>query len=177
MRCTFLYLLFLLLGGCGGFEHPSSGSLASKSSLLPRQYAAKVEKIAHQLPERFGFNTAFSPLPPLAPLPEPEIEWIEFAEVSPEFPGGTTALNNYLVKNLKYPTMALEMGIQGKVYVEFSVMQDGTIDDIIILRGVDQSLDREAIRVLKNMPKWTPAESQGRRVKRTMVLPIRFVID
>jgi len=174
MKYHFLVLLALVVA-CDS-SAPPSGSHASKSELLPNEYTAKAEKIAHQLPERFSFEIP-PPPPPFCVYPEPEIEVIDFPEISPAFPGGSNELNSYLVKNLKYPAMALEMGIQGKVYVEFSVMQDGSIDDIKILRGIDQSLDKEAIRVLKNMPKWMPAESEGRRVKRTVVLPIRFEID
>lgn len=168
----FLPFLVFLLSACGAPEHPS-GSLATKGQLLPKKYVPTPgKKIAHVFPDRIKFE-----IPPPCPGPEPEPEVFVYVETPPEFPGGQTELNKYLKQNTMYPQMALEMGIQGKVYVEFTVVQDGSISDVKVLRSIDQSLDREAIRVLRAMPKWRPAESQGRHVKRTMVLPIIFRID
>ncbi len=98
-------------------------------------------------------------------------------EDDPEFPGGQAALMQYLQGNLKYPTMAREAGIQGTVFVTFVVERDGSITDVRILRGVGGGLDEEAIRVVQNMPNWTPGRQRGQAVRVQFNLPIRFVLN
>lgn len=98
-------------------------------------------------------------------------------EDDPEFPGGQTALMQYLQSNLKYPTMAREAGIQGTVFVTFVVERDGSITDVRILRGVGGGLDEEAIRVVQNMPRWTAGRQRGQAVRVQFNLPIRFVLN
>jgi len=95
-------------------------------------------------------------------------------EVKPEFPGGQKALMEFLNKNMKYPTIAAETGIQGTVYVQFVVNRDGKIVDVVVMRGVHESLDREAIRVVQLMPPWTPGKQQGKTVRSRFTLPVRF---
>lgn len=82
-----------------------------------------------------------------------------YAGPTPEFPGGQKALDEYLTTNLKYPAAAQDNGIEGVVEVAFTVKADGTIGAIKIVRMVDPDLEQEAIRLVKNMPKWTPADS------------------
>jgi periplasmic protein TonB len=93
-----------------------------------------------------------------------------------EFPGGDEKLNEYLKANLKYPKPCFENGIQGKVYVKFTVMKDGTIKDITLLKKVHPMLDKEAIRIVENMPKWTPKTLKGQPVDSYFILPLGFYI-
>lgn len=81
------------------------------------------------------------------------------------FPGGDAALMSYLANNIHYPTVAAENGVQGRVVVGSAVERDGSITDVRILRGVDPSLDREAMRVVKSMPRWTPGKQNGSAVR------------
>lgn len=107
---------------------------------------------------------------------EPQIFTI--VEENPEFPGGEKALFEYLGKNTKFPAIAKDAGIQGIVYVQFVVMEDGKInpDMVDILRGVHPALDQEAIRVVKNMPAWSPGKQRGKPVRVYYKLPFRFTL-
>lgn len=98
-------------------------------------------------------------------------ELVIWAEVMPEFKGN---INEYLSKAINYPQIALEYAIQGKVYCEFVVNTDGSITDVRVVRGVDRSLDNEAMRVIKNMPKWKPGSMNGRMVRVRYTLPVVF---
>ena len=116
---------------------------------------------------------------PIAPPEEEEEEQVIHIRVEkmPEFPGGQEALNRYLVRNIKYPLLAQENGIQGRVVCQFVVNSDGSIVDISVVRGVEESLDKEAIRVIKSMPKWTPGRQGGKSVRVKYTLPIRFKLE
>ena len=116
---------------------------------------------------------------PIAPPEEEEEEQVIHIRVEkmPEFPGGQEALNRYLVRNIKYPLLAQENGIQGRVVCQFVVNSDGSIVDIAVVRGVEESLDKEAIRVIKSMPKWTPGRQGGKSVRVKYTLPIRFQLQ
>lgn len=92
----------------------------------------------------------------------------------PEFPGGTDALMSFLAKSVDYPMIAQENGIQGRVSCCFIINADGTIRDIEVIRGVDPSLDTEAVRVLKTMPKWTPGQQRGKNVAVRYTVPVSF---
>ncbi len=98
-------------------------------------------------------------------------------EAMPEFPGGEAALYDYLAANLKYPEMAKETGITGKVFVTFVVEKDGSITDVKILRGIGGGCDEEAIRVVKGMPKWTPGHQRSIPVRVQFNLPIKFTLQ
>lgn len=95
-------------------------------------------------------------------------------EVMPEFPGGTDALLEFLAKNVKYPVIAQQNGIQGRVTTSFIVEKDGSIQDIEVIRGVDPSLDLEAVRVISTMPKWTPGMQKGKPVRVKYTIPVTF---
>ncbi len=95
-------------------------------------------------------------------------------ENKPEFPGGDQALMKYIAENIKYPVIAQENGIQGRVICQFVVNKDGSIVDIDVVRSVDPSLDKEAIRVIKSMPKWKPGKQRGKAVRVKFTLPIVF---
>lgn len=95
-------------------------------------------------------------------------------EQMPMYPGGEGALLGYLRDNIHYPTVAAENGVQGRVVVGFVVERDGSITDVKILRGVDPSLDREAMRVVKSMPRWNPGKQNGSAVRVKYQVPVSF---
>lgn len=95
-------------------------------------------------------------------------------ESMPSFPGGQVALFQFLSKTIKYPVSAEEKKIQGRVIVGFYVEADGTITDVEVKKSVDPSLDAEAVRVVKSMPKWNPGKKNGKPVKIEYTLPVTF---
>jgi TonB family protein len=99
-----------------------------------------------------------------------------FVEVenTPEFPGGNDALMNFIASNVKYPQVAKENGITGKVFVQFVVSKDGSVKNVTIARGVDKLLDEEALRVIKSLPNWTPGKNRGVAVNVQFTIPINF---
>lgn len=107
----------------------------------------------------------------------PEENIFEFVEVLPEFPGGDEARMKFLRENLVYPTVAKNAGLQGKVVVEFVVEPDGSLSNIRIKRGKAPSLDEEALRVVKMMPKWTPGKQRNKAVRCRFSLPIIFQLS
>ena len=108
---------------------------------------------------------------------EEEAEVFFIVEEMPEFPGGELALRKFIAQSIKYPVIAQENGIQGKVYVNFVVDKDGSVTAAKIARGVDQSLDKEALRVVNNLPKWKPGKQRGKAVKVSYTVPINFVLQ
>ena len=99
----------------------------------------------------------------------------EIVEQMPEFPnGGMAGLMSFISKNLKYPTICQESGVQGKVIVFFVVEKDGSTTDFRIVRSVDKYLDKEALRVLSSMPKWIPGKQKGVPVRVKYTVPINF---
>ncbi len=98
-------------------------------------------------------------------------------EEMPEFPGGEEALRKFIATSVKYPVIAQENGIQGRVYVSFVVNTKGQVTDVKIARGVDPNLDKEAIRVVNSMPAWKPGKQRGKAVKVSYTVPINFVLQ
>ena len=98
-------------------------------------------------------------------------------EEMPEFPGGEIALRTYIAKAIVYPTVAQENGIQGKVFVTFVVNKDGSVSNAKIARGVDASLDAEALRVVSTLPKWKPGKQRGVPVRVSYTVPISFKLQ
>ena len=111
-----------------------------------------------------------------APVEEEEEEVVfVVVETMPEFPGGQQALFKYLSENVKYPVIAQENGIQGRVICQFVVNKDGSIVDVEVVRsGGDASLDKEAVRVIKSMPKWKPGKQRGKAVRVKYTVPVNF---
>lgn len=95
-------------------------------------------------------------------------------EQMPTFPGGETEMQRFIAANLKYPVVAQESGIQGRVTIRFVVTKDGNISDVTVVRGIDSSCDKEAVAVVKKMPKWIPGKQNGRAVPVYFTLPIVF---
>ena len=118
-------------------------------------------------------NVTYEPV-----VTEPEVvdegPIVSFAEKAPLFPGGQKAMMEYLMKNIKYPAICQEMGIQGRVVVGFVVNKDGSIQDVTVLSSVNEKLDAEAVRVVELMPTWTPGQMQGHAVRSKFNLPVTF---
>ena len=106
---------------------------------------------------------------------EPQVFFI--VEDMPEVPGGELALRKYIAENVRYPEMAKENDIQGTVYVRFVVDTDGSVKNVEVIRGVDQLLDKEAIRVVQSLPKWKPGKQRGKAVKVSHSVPIKFQLQ
>lgn len=101
----------------------------------------------------------------------------QVVEQQPSFPGGDAALMSWLKQNLKYPLMAAEMSIQGRVIAQFVVEKDGSITDVKVAKSVDPSLDKEAVRVIKSMPHWIAGRQNGSPVRVRYTLPVTFKLQ
>ena len=98
-------------------------------------------------------------------------------EEMPEFPGGQAAMMSFIAKSIKYPVVAQKNGIQGRVTCSFVVNQDGSIIDAEVVRGIDPSLDKEALRVINTMPKWKLGKQRGKPVRVKFTIPINFRLN
>ena len=119
-------------------------------------------------------RVADEPVKPAEEKPEVENKVFEVVEQMPSFPGGPAALMKYLSENIKYPVVAQENGVQGRVVVSFVVERDGSITDVKVARSVDPSLDREAMRVVRSMPHWIPGKQNGSAVRVKYNVPVSF---
>ena len=108
------------------------------------------------------------------PPKEEETKVFDVVEVMPSFPGGQSALFEWLSKNIKYPVVAEENGVQGRVIVTFVVERNGSITDVQVVKSVDPSLDKEAVRVVKAMPHWIPGKQNGSAVRVKFTVPVTF---
>ncbi|MFM1744203.1 MAG: hypothetical protein RLZZ630_140 [Bacteroidota bacterium] len=116
-------------------------------------------------------------LPPEEPVVDPDAGKVfTYVEEQPTFPGGESAMYEYLQKNIKYPPLARENGITGRVYLTFVVGPDGNIRDVKVLRGIGAGCDEEALRVVKNMPPWKAGKQNGRAVNVQFNMPINFTL-
>lgn len=104
-----------------------------------------------------------------------ELQIFVFVEDQPRFPGGDEGLHRYL-SQIKYPKMAAEAGRQGIVYITFVVEKDGSVTNVALKRGIGMGCDKESLRMVKNMPKWSPGKQRDRPVRVEMNVPIRFVL-
>lgn len=111
---------------------------------------------------------------PEPPKQEEENKVFDVVEQMPSFPGGNSALMEYLGKNVKYPVVAQENGVQGRVVVSFVVERDGSVTDVKVAKSVDPSLDREAARVVGSMPRWIPGKQNGSAVRVKYNVPVAF---
>lgn len=111
------------------------------------------------------------------PVEEEKIYNIATVEQQPEFPGGQDAMYKWLSDHINYPPAAAEEGVQGKVIVEFVVSKSGKVENVRVLRGRHQALDKEALRVVKAMPNWNPGRNNGQPVKVTYTLPVSFKLQ
>ena len=114
---------------------------------------------------------------PEPPKHEEENKVFDVVEQMPSFPGGQAALMQYLAKNIKYPVVAEENGIQGRVIVTFVVGKTGAISNVQVAKGVDPSLDKEAVRVVSSMPNWIPGKQNGQSVNVKYTVPVMFKLQ
>ena len=101
----------------------------------------------------------------------------DVVEVMPQFPGGQIAMLKYIMENMKYPEQAMKEGIQGRVAVRFIVEKDGSISDVKPILSVHPLLNKEAVRVVESMPKWTPGKHNGKPVRVRFNLPVMFKLN
>ena len=101
----------------------------------------------------------------------------DVVEVMPQFPGGQIAMLKYIMENIKYPEQAMKEGIQGRVTVRFIVEKDGSISDVKPILSVHPLLNKEAVRVVKSMPKWSPGKQNGKPVRVRFNVPVMFKLN
>lgn len=106
-----------------------------------------------------------------------EQEIFQIVEEMPAYPGGDQKMMEYIAKNIKYPQIARESGIQGRVFVGFVVEPDGSVSNVKIMRGIGGGCDEEAMRVVKSMPKWKPGKQRGKPVRVSYTLPVNFKLQ
>ena len=106
-----------------------------------------------------------------------EQEIFQIVEEMPAFPGGEAKLMEYVGKNIKYPQIARETGIQGRVFIGFVVEPDGSVSNVKLLRGIGGGCDEEAMRVVKSMPKWKPGKQRGKAVRVSYQIPVFFKLQ
>jgi protein TonB len=114
---------------------------------------------------------------PVEPPKPKEEEIFTAVEQQAEFPGGMGAFAKFLQKNLKYPAAAQRANVSGKVYIQFVVNTDGSIQNVETLKSVGFGCDEEATRVIKSVPKWTPGKQSGRAVRSRFTIPINFQLS
>lgn len=131
-------------------------------------------------PEPRPYPDPEPPVPDPGPMPiAPKKQIYDFVEEMPEFPGGTEAYKKFLVNNIQYPTLAREMGIEGKCYLRFVVTETGKITDVVVVRGIPdgEMCDMEARRVLRMMPDWKPGKNRGKAVSCYVTMPVAFKLS
>lgn len=144
----------------------------------PVQEDIEIEENTDEVPE--AQVTTPPPPVPIGKEDKKEVvkeEIIEFPDVEATFPGGAAEMMKWIQANIEYPPMAIENEDQGKVYLSFVVGSDGKISDINVERGVTPELDKEAKRMLRNMPNWVPGEAKGKKATTRCRLPIVFTLQ
>lgn len=105
---------------------------------------------------------------------EEEEEIFQVVESDPQFPGGAEAMYRYVSQNMRYPQLARENGISGRVYVTFVVEKDGSLSGVRVLRDIGGGCGHEAVRIVKSMPRWIPGKQRGKNVRVQYNLPVNF---
>ena len=146
-----------------------------KQHIIPQVELMGEVSILPEPPPAIAGGITYEPLPEIEVVTNPE-EVLSYAEVMPEFPGGMPEMVKYLLENMIYPEEMKENGIEGRIFVQFVVTKTGSVEDITIARGID-GLNREAIRLVKQMPNWSPGKNNGKEVNVKMVIPIRFSLQ
>ena len=130
--------------------------------------------------ERDKFQTAVTDVVVEKPVEKPKetvVQVFRSVEQMPQFPGGEAALMKYLQSHINYPPMAVENGVQGRVVVQFVVDKTGKVGEVVVVRNVDKDLDKEAVRVCKSLPKFTPGRQNGQAVAVWYTLPVTFKLQ
>ena len=146
-----------------------------KQHIIPQVELMGEVSILPEPPPAIAGGITYEPLPEIEVVTNPE-EVLSYAEVMPEFPGGMPEMLKYLLENMIYPEEMKENGIEGRIFVQFVVTKTGSVEDVTIARGID-GLNREAIRLVKQMPNWSPGKNNGKEVNVKMVIPIRFSLQ
>jgi TonB family protein len=146
-----------------------------KQHIIPPVELMGEVSILPEPPPAIAGGITYEPLPEIEVVTNPE-EVLSYAEVMPEFPGGMPEMVKFLKENMNYPEEMKENGIQGRIFVQFVVTKTGSIQDVTIARGID-GLNREAIRLVKQMPNWKPGTNYGKQVNVKMVVPILFSLQ
>lgn len=156
-----------------------------EDGLMPEVFGVEIRTIVEKIKKERGFGSE-SEQEKYEGIPFKEIEVIgkneapdegkvfDVVEQMPQFPGGKEKLNEYLSTHLQYPAEAKEKGIQGRVTMTFIVNRDGSISDAEVARGVDTSLDNEALRIINSMPRWIPGQQGGKNVRTRYMLTLPF---
>ncbi len=144
------------------------------SGCIPRRNIRSSKSSSNKPKEMTGSNvTAEKKKNPKTEIDEEQVFFV--VEEMPKFQGkSSNAFRTYIHRNLKYPLIAKENGVSGRVFVQFDINKKGEVTRVAVVRGVDPSLDREAIRVVKSSPKWTPGKQRGKPVKVRFTFPIAF---
>lgn len=163
----------------GEKERQSDGKKKTIRFIEPPQVVSDPSDPSYSLREPYGDlgDPVVGMEEPIAVQEPPQEEILQYAEEMPEYPGGTQALMDYLKANIKYPAQVKDEGVQGTVYIAFVVFKDGTLGNFKIRRGIHQDLDKEAMSVLKAMPKWKPGKQNGKAVNCQMTLPVKFRLE
>jgi len=146
-----------------------------KQRIIPPVELMGEVSILPEPPPAIAGGITYEPLPEIEVVTNPE-EVLSYAEVMPEFPGGMPEMVKYLLENMIYPEEMKENGIEGRIFVQFVVTKTGSVEDVTIARGID-GLNREAIRLVKQMPNWKPGINNGKQVNVKMVVPILFSLE
>ena len=159
-------------------ENTSSNDSVKKTKkqyIIPPAELMGEVSILPEPPPAIAGGISYDPLPEIEKVTMPD-EILSYAEVMPEFPGGMHEMIKFLYENMNYPEEMKENGIEGRIFVQFVVTKTGSVEDITIARGID-GLNREAIRLVKQMPNWEPGINNGKQVNVKMVIPIRFSLQ
>ena len=105
------------------------------------------------------------------------VQIVEFPDVEAEYPGGMPALMKYLIENITYPADYGDVGFCGKIYISLIINVDGSVSDVKVQRGVDPKLDKMAKQIILRMPKWNPAETDGKAVRSRIRIPINILLE
>lgn len=143
----------------------------------PGTQKGKAVKVSYTIPINFALGDGKSSETKKASVSNKNGDVYFIVEDMPEYPGGDSALRDYIANNVKYPEVAKKNGVQGKVYITFIVDVDGSTSDAKVARGVDPSLDKEALRVVSSLPKWKPGKQKGKAVKVSYTVPINFALN
>lgn len=158
----------ILIGSYTSFSQKETTKMSSKQS-EPTVIEVPREEEGYQMGDH-------DPAPPPVESTSKREETYMIADESPSFVGGMAQMNQYFAKNFKYPQGAMEEGIQGKVYIKFVVEEDGTVTQVMVVRGITDcpECDVEAVRLIKQMPKWEPGKINGKAVKCYFTVPVTF---
>lgn len=172
MKWTLILLLTLV--ACSQDKKPTIDREKEPTTELEAIDTSSV-KSTDMKPKQDSITESTGPPPPEEIIIEEiEEEIIDFPDIDAEFPGGEEQLNKFIHRNLEYPMIAREMGIEGTVLVQFTISKNGTVMNVHIKKSVQKFLDKAAFDVVRKLPKWQRAEKNGRAVEEVKTLPIVF---